>query len=100
MRFEKEDRSVDAIATRLRLIRQVAGLTQAEFAERASLARNSYNQYEKGKRRPSIDHAIALVETYDLTLDWIYLGDPSGLRYEDADAIKALQQARPSTRRR
>lgn len=83
-----------AIGRRLLLTRQVIGLQQNEFCERAKIASNTYNQYEKGKKRPTIENAIALCETYNLTLDWIYRGDPSGLRYETADAIKALRQAR------
>ncbi len=88
-----------AIGQRLLLVRQVEGLNQRAFCRRAGIAHNTYNQYEKGERRPSIDNAILLVEAYDLTLDWIYLGDPSGLRYETADAVKALQQARPQKSR-
>lgn len=85
---------MEAIGRRLSLTRQVTGLTQKDFSGRAKIARNTYNQYEKGKRVPRLDHAIALAETFELTLDWVYLGDPSGLRYQMADAIKALAQAR------
>lgn len=83
-----------AIGKRLEITRQVLGLAQNVFCERAGIATNTYNQYERGKKRPSIENAISLCETYGLTLDWIYRGDPSGLRYETADAIKALRQAR------
>jgi transcriptional regulator with XRE-family HTH domain len=86
--------SAAAIGERLRLTRDVSGLGQAEFAARANLAANTYNQIEHGKKRPSIEVAIALCVAYELTLDWVYRGDPSGLRYETADAIKALRQAR------
>jgi transcriptional regulator with XRE-family HTH domain len=72
----------------------VSGLKQNEFCGRAEIATNTYNQYEKGKRLPRVEHAIALCDAYNLTLDWIYRGDPSGLPYETADAIKTLRQAR------
>jgi transcriptional regulator with XRE-family HTH domain len=83
-----------AIAERLRLTRRVTGLGQYEFAERAGIAGNTYNQYEQGKKRPTIENALHLVNTYKLTLDWIYAGDPSNLPYSLAKAIDALQNHR------
>lgn len=94
MNSDWEGSSLEAIGQRLRITRQVLGLPQHTFCERAGIAANTYNQYEMGRKRPSVDNAIALTRTYRLTLDWIYLGDHSGLRYETADAIKALVQAR------
>jgi DNA-binding XRE family transcriptional regulator len=85
---------LDAIGRRLAVTRQVLGLQQNEFCERAKIAPNTYNQYEKGKKRPSVPNAIKLCDAYQLTLDWIFRGDPSGLRYETADAIKAARAAR------
>lgn len=76
------------------LTRQALGLDQKEFAERAKIAANTYNQYETGTNMPSLDKALALKDAYQLPLDWIYDGDPSGLRYELAEAIKALRAAR------
>jgi len=92
--MDKDDLSKSAVGERLRLTRQITGLDQGEFAGRAGIAPNTYNQIEKGKKYPSTEKAIALCEAYDLTLDWIYRGDPSGLRYQTADAIKALRTAR------
>lgn len=89
-----EGTSLEAIGLRLELTRQVFGVPQNDFCEKAGIAPNTYNQYERGKKRPTVENAIALCETYDLTLDWIYRGDPSGLRYKTADALKALRQAR------
>ena len=74
-------RSIEAIATRLIATRKTIGLKQAEYAERAGIPDNTYNQYEQAKGRPSLDFAFKLRDTYGLTLDWIYDGDPSGLPY-------------------
>lgn len=89
-----EDDSLEAIGMRLKLTRQVTGLQQNEFCERAGIAANAYNQYEKAKKRISLDNALALCKAYGLTLDWIYRGDPGGLRHETAEAIKSLYRAR------
>jgi len=91
---DQSELSEKAIGLRLEVTRQVFGLQQNEFCEKAGVATTTYNQYERGHKRPSIETAIQLCETYQLTLDWIYRGDPSGLRYDTAEAIKAIRQAR------
>lgn len=78
------------VGARLVRTRTALGLSQSEFAAGANLAVNTYNQYESGKNRPSIDNAILLCEVYGLTLDWIYRGDPSGLKYSLAVALRDL----------
>lgn len=87
----KDDQTLAAIGSRLEITRQVFGLKQIAFAARAKIPQNTYNQYEMGRKRPSLDNALALCDEYDLTLDWIYRGDPSGLRYDLASAIKSIQ---------
>jgi transcriptional regulator with XRE-family HTH domain len=82
-------RSVDAIAARLIASRKAIGLKQAEYAERAGIPNNTYNQYEQAKGRPSLDFAYKLCDVYGLTLDWIYNGDESGLPYRIAKNIFA-----------
>jgi transcriptional regulator with XRE-family HTH domain len=72
-------RSFEAIGQRLRATRETLGLSQKEFAKRARIADNTYNQYERGVSQPKIENAHALCDVYGLTLDWIYNGDPSGL---------------------
>ena len=91
---KSDGRSAPAVGARLLLTRQALGLGQKEFAAGAKLAANTYKQYESGTNVPSLDKANALCDAYDLTLDWIYRGDPSGLRYQLAEAIKALRAAR------
>src|SRR5262245_59121325 len=87
-----------AIGRRLAITRQVRGLlegrviSQLEFCDRAGIAPTTYNQWELGAKRPSIESAIALCECYNLALDWIYRGDPSGLRHDMAEAIKVTRQ--------
>lgn len=83
-----------AIGERLRLTRDALGLTQERFCARAEISPTAYNQWERGHKRPSVDAGIALCNAYDLTLDWIYRGDPSGLKYATANAIKALKNSR------
>jgi transcriptional regulator with XRE-family HTH domain len=87
-----DGRTKSAIGNRLELTRRALGLAQGDFASRAGIARNAYNQYETGTNRPQLDAAFKLCDTYRLTLDWIYFGDASGLRFDLAEAIKAMRK--------
>jgi len=88
------DYSLAQIGERLQLTRQAFGMTQTDFSDAAGISQHAYNQYERGHRRPNLDAAIALRDHYQLTLDWIYCGDPSGLPYKLADLIKQLRANR------
>jgi transcriptional regulator with XRE-family HTH domain len=80
------------VARRLMLTRQAFALNQLDFAEAASLSQPQYSQFETGKRLLSLRAALNLVQKYNITLDWLYLGDPSGLPARLADAIKLLRK--------
>ena len=83
-----------AIGERLRLTREAMGLSQAKFALRAGVSPIAYDQYERGKMQPAIDQAIKIRDAHGLTLDWIYLGDGSGLKAGLSDAIEKLRLVR------
>jgi DNA-binding XRE family transcriptional regulator len=93
-RMPKNDRSIEAIGERLMLSRQVTGKTQGEYSAAAKIPQNTYNQYERGKARPTVDHANAICDVHKITLDGIYRGDPSGLQPDMLAAIKALRAHR------
>ena len=80
----------ELIALRMRLSRKGLGLTQVEFAERAGLRGNAVANYETGTNRPSLEAVAALRDTYGMTSDWIYFGDPSSLPYDLA--VKILRE--------
>ena len=88
---DSDGMSKAAIGKRLQLTREVLGFNQADFADRCGIARNTYNQYEMGVNRPPVEAALKLRELFGLTLDWIYAGDSSALKYELADKIKGLR---------
>jgi transcriptional regulator with XRE-family HTH domain len=77
--LSKEPVKAETIGERLVRTRKAFGMPQNAFAESDGIRRGTYTQWELGVRRPNLDDAIRLVETYRLTLDWIYLGIPSGL---------------------
>lgn len=54
-------------------------LNQTAFAIRVGITQPALNNYVKALRRPDLDVAIMIAARTGVTLDWIYLGDRSGL---------------------
>lgn len=72
-------RSNADIAKRLDALMTVMNLKQVGFAQLIGISQPALNNYLKGLRRPDLDVAIAIQTRTGATLDWIYLGDRSGL---------------------
>lgn len=78
------------VGERLRVAREAMRMAQDDFANKAGIAKSTYNQYELGKRLIPPGTAVALCEAHGLTLEWIYMADANNLPYKTANAIKAL----------
>lgn len=72
-------RSNEHIAARLRALMATLDLNQAGFANLIGISQPALNNYLKGIRRPDLDVAISIQIKTGVTLDWLYLGDRSGL---------------------
>src|ERR1700756_5450348 len=83
----RESRTIAAIAARLIATREALGLNQRKLCKLTGLEANRYNQWEKAVGRPSLEGAFVLCDTFALTLDWIYFGDPAHLPLELAEKI-------------
>lgn len=77
-----------AIGERLESLRVALDLSQTEFAARAGIAQNTYNQYAKGRNLIRLDFAERICDEYGVTLDWIYRGDASSLPVNIANLIR------------
>jgi len=82
------------VARRLTSARLALGLDQQQFGTRAGLSQPQYNQFDKGKRLLTLAAAMKLCDAYNLTLDWLYRGDPSNLPYKLATSIRG-QHSQP-----
>lgn len=80
------------VGRRLSLTRRALQMQQEEWAQDAGLSQPRYNPYETGRRLLTLEAAMLLCNRYNLTLDWLYRGDPSGLPYKLADAIRKLRR--------
>ena len=78
-------------ARRLRLTRLAYGYTQAIMSNLMGSATSgqAWENYESGRRRISIDHAMALCQRLGLTLDWFYFGS---MRSLPDDVLKKLRR--------
>lgn len=54
-------------------------LNQSQFAALIGISQSGLNNYLKAIRRPEIDVAINIQSKTGITLDWLYIGDRSGL---------------------
>lgn len=54
--------------------RELTGLDQEEFAQRAGLKRSQYSNWESGSHRLSLNGALAIRQTWGLSLDFLFEG--------------------------
>ena len=104
-----------AIASRLRLSRGMAGLTQGQVAKSLDWHRPTVSEIEAGRRRVSAEELAALAEMYGVNVPWIVGEDDedsslaadrvklaarelSKLQEEDLDRVLQLVQALRSSR--
>lgn len=85
-------RSIDAIADRLILTRQAAGLKPAQVCQLTGIKPNTYSMLEAGNGRPGLDTAIQLCDGLNVTLDWIYFGETGCLPLDLHIKIEALRR--------
>lgn len=64
---------------RLKNIRTYTGMRQKEFADKFGVTEARYSNWETGFRRIPIECSEQICETYNLTLDYIYMGREGAL---------------------
>lgn len=79
MKQKRAPDTLEAIAERLIALRTLNAPTQTAFCNQVNIQPNTWNQYETAKQRISLDMAIRLSKATGVTLDWIYLGDTTGM---------------------
>ena len=66
---EKERRKL--VGARMKMIRQMLGLKQADIAKKLNITIQSVKNYESGIREPSIKNLISLAHILNVTTDWL-----------------------------
>jgi transcriptional regulator with XRE-family HTH domain len=86
---------IQEIGDRLKLTREVKGLNQATWCKLVGIEQQAWNNYERGRKRISIDQALKVCRFAGVTLDWIYRGVPSGgIPIELAIELQARERRR------
>ena len=85
MREYEEKRKV--VASRLRLSREMAGLTQSHVAKSLGWHRPTMSEIEAGRRRVSAEELTTLAEMYGVSSNWI-LGEDDEDSSLAADRVK------------
>jgi transcriptional regulator with XRE-family HTH domain len=92
---------LDAIAKRLRLLREALGLTQQAMSDVTGVGRTSITNYETATRRPDVDEAIKISAATGVPIDWIYTGNLAGfLPAHIAASIRAIEDRQEEKRSR
>ena len=57
---------------RVKELRQIKGYKQYYIAEILGVSQGTYNNWETGKRIPSLDTIIKIADIYDIELDYLF----------------------------
>ena len=82
------------ISERLKEIRQNAGMTQEELAEKIMVSRVTVSHWENGKSLPDIVSLISLSDLYSISLDELLKGDSKMTEKVKKDAKEAKNNKR------
>lgn len=93
-------RSNKDVAKRLVALMKATDTNQTAFAGLIGVTPSALNNYLKAIRRPEIDVAIQIQVKTGVTLDWLYLGDRSGLParlLQKIPDLSEIQKAEPQS---
>lgn len=82
------------VGRRLMLLRDVFHMSQTAFGKIAGLSQSRYSQYETGERLLPIPVAISLSNTFGVSLDWLYMGEPNAMPLDLWRKIQKLADER------
>jgi transcriptional regulator with XRE-family HTH domain len=69
--MQKDNKQRTDIGSRLRMARELAGLSQAQVAKMLSLHRPSISEIEAGRRKVSAEELTKLADIYDVNISWL-----------------------------
>ena len=78
------------VGERILRVRKAHGLSQSQFVRKIGFSVTALSGWESGRGRPRIDAAEKIVDVFDLTLDYLYLGRIHTLRHGVAVHLNAI----------
>ena len=94
----RAQRPQGALAERLRIAREQAGLSQGQVARLLGLHRPSVSEIEAGRRKVSADELVALARIYGVSSAWL-TGEEDATDDETAARIKLAARGLSSLKR-
>jgi transcriptional regulator with XRE-family HTH domain len=79
--------SVEAVAARLKAVREALGMTKREFAEKADMGEQTYGPFENAVRPLSLTAAKKLRAAHGLSLEFMYFGNKADLPHRIAEKL-------------
>jgi len=71
---------LESIGRRLTATREALGFSsQTDFCKELNIARSTWNPFETGERRITLEVALSLRKQFNISMDWIYFGDRTAL---------------------
>ena len=77
------------IATNISAMRNAAGLTQAQFAEKLNYTDKAISKWERGESVPDIAVLWQIADMFGVTVDWLISDHGSSEATPDAEAVRA-----------
>ena len=82
----------ESLGRRVRELREAAGLTQGELAERSSIGRVTLVRIEQGDQSPRFSTLMAVAGALDLTVDGILVGPGQLVQAPDTTKISTMEE--------
>ena len=82
------------IATNISAMRNAAGMTQAQFAEKLNYTDKAISKWERGESVPDIAVLWQIADMFGVTVDWLISDHGSSEATPDAEAVRAGKQNR------
>lgn len=92
--LEEQGDAREAVAARLRRVREILGFGQKTFAAKADMLPQTYGPFETGRRDLTLDAAKKIRRAHDVPLEFMYFGKIGDL----PQRIAAQLNGSPSTR--
>ena len=95
---DAKDLRRDEVASRLRVARKMAGLSQGQVAKLLEMHRPTITEIEAGNRRVSAEELARFAELYDVTVSWLLAEAADQLTTDDPRlqlAARELSKLKP-----
>ena len=81
---------VGEISKRVVELRKYLGFSQKVMAEKTNLGRSFISHIEAGTQKPSFDFIVKIINSFNVSADWLLIGEGQMFLAEKSDVIKQM----------